>query len=95
MVSESEAIRQALERIVPALHRAGATFRPGRPAAFREGSVGWVADRPTLRISTGQKQELRLTVVFRREDDLWKAVLFQNALAVPDEQVDVFRGLAT
>jgi hypothetical protein len=52
----------------------GFPITPGDPQAFREGSVGWVADRPTLALPDSPPLPFRLTMVFHREADGWKAV---------------------
>lgn len=93
-VAGPSAIGDFAEGMLPALQRAGLTLEPGLPQAFREGSVGWVADRLTIRAASGHAQELRVTVIFHQEDGEWKAVLYGHSLGVPDEQVDVFRGLS-
>lgn len=94
-IAGPSAIGEFAEGMLPALQRAGLTLEPGHPQAFREGSVGWVADRLTIRAASGHAQELRVIVVFRQEDGRWKAVLYGHSLGVPDEQVDVFRDLSS
>lgn len=88
------AVGEFAEGMVPALQRAGLTLHPGHPQGYREGSVGWVADRLTIRSASGHAQELRVSVVFREEDGRWKAVLYGHSLGVPDDQVEVFRELS-
>lgn len=87
-------IGEMAQTMLPVLQRGGLTFHPGDPYAFREGSVGWVIDRLMLiRTTSGDEQELRAIVVFRQEDGQWKAVLYTHSLAVPDDEVNVFRHL--
>lgn len=88
------AIGELAAGMIPLLHRAGMRFEPSNPQAFREGTVGWVADRLTLRAASGKAQELRVTVVFRQEDGGWKAVQYEHSIGVPDDQVEVFRELS-
>jgi ketosteroid isomerase-like protein len=42
--------------------------------AFQEGTVAWLADRPTLTTAEGMRVSARITAVFRREGDDWKIV---------------------
>jgi ketosteroid isomerase-like protein len=93
-VAGPAAIGEFAGQVMPAVHGAGLTFRPGDAQAFREGSIGWVADRMTIRAKSGAEQEVRTTAVFRQEGGQWKAVLYGHSLAVPDDQVEVFRDLA-
>src|SRR6266540_3736853 len=53
---------------------AGTTITPGEAKAFQEGSIAWVADRPTMTSPEGMKLSSRITLVFRRESDGWKVV---------------------
>jgi ketosteroid isomerase-like protein len=46
----------------------------GDVKAFQEGTVAWLADRPTLAPPGGIKVAARVTAVFRREEDGWKIV---------------------
>ncbi|MEW6665322.1 MAG: nuclear transport factor 2 family protein [Thermodesulfobacteriota bacterium] len=49
-------------------------IKAGQLNAFAEGTVGWVADRPTLRLPNGQEMTFRMTTVFHKEDGEWKIV---------------------
>jgi ketosteroid isomerase-like protein len=53
---------------------AGTRIEPGDGRAFREGTVAWLADRPTFTSPEGMKVSARITAVFHREDDGWKIV---------------------
>jgi ketosteroid isomerase-like protein len=53
---------------------AGASMEPGDVQAFQEGTVAWLADRPTLTTPDGMRVSVRMTLVFHREDDGWKVV---------------------
>lgn len=85
------AIAEFARRMVPMLHGAGMTFEAGDATALSEGPIGWVSDRMTIRAASGKGQEARVTAVFRQEDGQWKAVLYGHSLAVPDDQVEIFR----
>lgn len=54
------------------------------PEAYVEGSVGWVADRPTLQLKGGAVR-VRLTAVFHQEDGEWSLVQAHGSLGVPNE----------
>ncbi|MDQ3587026.1 MAG: nuclear transport factor 2 family protein [Actinomycetota bacterium] len=58
---------------------------PGEPEAYVEGTVGWVADRPTLQLEGGAVPA-RLTLVFHQEDGEWKLVQTHGSLGVPNEE---------
>jgi len=57
---------------------------PGDIQAFVEGAVGWVADRPTLKLTDGSELRLRLTAVFRSEAGRWKLVQQHVSIGVPN-----------
>jgi SnoaL-like domain len=57
------------------------------PLAWRNGPVGWVADRPMLKLPDGTEIPARLTAVFQQERDSWKIVQWHFSLGVPNEQV--------
>jgi len=56
----------------------------GEPEAYAEGTVGWVADRPTLELQGGAVR-VRLTAVFHQEEGEWKLVQVHGSLGVPNE----------
>ncbi len=58
----------------------------GELNAFVEGTVGWVADCPTLRLPNGQEIPLRLTTVFHQEDGAWKIVQYHVSAGVPNTE---------
>jgi len=62
-------------------------FLPGDPEAFEEGTVGWVADRPSFALPGMGTIPFRLTMVFHREDGEWKAVQSHASVAVPNEDL--------
>jgi len=55
------------------------------PLAFSEGSMGWVAGRPMLKLPDGTELQMRLTVVFENEPDGWKIVLWHSSLGVRND----------
>jgi len=57
----------------------------GDPEAYVEGTVGWVADRPTLQLQGGAVS-VRLTAVFHREGGDWRLVQAHGSLGVPNEE---------
>jgi hypothetical protein len=66
---------------------AGITIVPGEPQAYREGSVGWAADRPTFRLPDGTALPFRLTAVFHQENGAWKLVQSHASFGVRNEEV--------
>ena len=56
-------------------------------AAYCEGSVGWTADRVTVRLPNGTEIPVRHTRVFHIEDGAWKLVHLHVSVAVPDESI--------
>jgi ketosteroid isomerase-like protein len=44
----------------------------GEPHAVTEGTVGWVVDRPTLRLADGTQFHVRLTVIWHLEAEGWR-----------------------
>jgi hypothetical protein len=48
--------------------QAGITLEPGNIGAYAEGSIGWIADRPTVVLPDDEHIRTRLTAVFRFED---------------------------
>ncbi len=55
------------------------------PTAFREGNVGWVADRAAWRLPDGRELPFRLTAVFHFHLDRWVMVQAHFSVGVPDE----------
>jgi hypothetical protein len=70
------------------LQAAGAvSVRSGEVRAFEEGSVGWLADRPTFTVPGGASFTVRFTAVAHREDGEWKLVQAHTSVGVPNEQL--------
>ena len=60
---------------------------PGDLNAFAEGSVGWAADRRTMRLASGKEITIRETFLFHQEDGDWKLVQFHASIAVPNAEL--------
>jgi ketosteroid isomerase-like protein len=58
---------------------------PGDIQAFREGSVGWVVDRPTFRFD-GFEVPARVSAVLHEEDGGWKIVHLHLSVGVSNEE---------
>ena len=56
------------------------------PQGYEEGSMGWVADRPTAVLPEGPIST-RLTGVVRQEGGEWRLVHIHLSVGVPDEEV--------
>lgn len=56
----------------------------GDPLAYEEGTVGWVADRPRLRLPDGDLP-FRLTCVFHEEEGEWRLVQTHASVGVSNE----------
>lgn len=76
-------IRQSLT----AQAQAGIRITAGDPQAYREGAVGWVADRAKLHLPNGTEVPFRWTGVFHQEAGEWKLVQGHGSFGVPNEQV--------
>ncbi len=64
------------------------------PQAYREGSVGWVADQPSFELPDGTQLPFRVTGVFHQEDGAWKLVQSHYSIGVANEEA-VGRELTT
>jgi hypothetical protein len=58
----------------PYWERSGNVVSPGELLAFECGDVGWIIDRPTIHLASGQRFDTRLTLVLHREAEAWKIV---------------------
>jgi SnoaL-like domain len=52
--------------------QAGVVVEPGDIQAYAEGTVGWIADRPTVVLPDGRRIRTRVTAVYRLEDGRWR-----------------------
>ena len=63
----------------------GIRMEAGDPHGYAEGTLGWVADRPTFVLPDGTTIPARMTAVLRLEDGAWKLVNAHFSIGVPDE----------
>jgi ketosteroid isomerase-like protein len=75
-------IRQMLQ----AQAGAGITVVPGDVRAYREGTVGWVADRGCFKLQDGSEVPFRLTAIFHQEDGSWKLIQEHASMGVSNEE---------
>jgi hypothetical protein len=52
-----------------------------------EGTVGWTADRVTVKLPNGSELPVRHTRIFHKENDVWKLVHLHVSIAVPNESM--------
>ncbi len=78
--------RTALRDAVAAQAGAGITVVPGELRAYREGSVGWVADRGAFRLPDGTEVPVRLTAVFHQEDGQWRVVQAHASIGMSNQE---------
>jgi len=57
----------------------------GTPQAYSDGSVGWVAGQPTVKLQDGTEIPVRLTAVFQREQKDWKIVQWHFSMGISNE----------
>jgi SnoaL-like protein len=57
------------------------------PQAYRDGSIGWLAGRPTLKLPDGTEMPFRLTVVFQKEQNGWKIVQWHSSMGISNEDL--------
>lgn len=65
----------------------GVRIEAGDLLAYSEGDVGWVADRPLIKLPDGTAIPMRSTLVFHREDGRWKLVQQHNSVGVSNEEL--------
>ncbi len=81
-----DALREAFLTQIPEMHGAGMRFEPGDVQAFSEGTVGWVANQPTVKLPDGGEIPMRFTGVCHREDGAWKMVQFHLSVGAMNEE---------
>jgi hypothetical protein len=79
-------LRDAFNTQPVEMHSAGLRFEPGDIQAFSEGTVGWFADRPVLKMPDAGEVPMRLSGVFRQEDGVWKMVQFHLSIGAMNEE---------
>ena len=55
------------------------------PQAYSDGSIGWVAGQPTLKLPDGTEMPVRLTAVFQKEQNSWKIVQWHFSIGISNE----------
>ena len=75
-----------IRRVLEAQAGAGITVVPGEIRAYREGTVGWVADRGTFKLPDGTDVPFRLTAVFLHENGDWKLIHEHASIGVSNEE---------
>jgi hypothetical protein len=82
-----EVVRER-ERLRFGFETEGVTLTAGEsPEAFQEGGLGWAFDEPLFGFPDGSAMRVRLTMIFRNEDGIWKFVHGHVSAGVPDEEV--------
>lgn len=64
----------------------GFPVTPGDPQGYREGTVGWVADRATFNLPDTPPLPFRLTMVLHQEGGEWKLLQWHISLGVANEE---------
>ncbi len=62
-------------------------IKAGDLKAYSEGTIGWAADRPTMKMPNGTEVSMRHTFVFHKEDGEWKLVQGHASIGVPNEEI--------
>jgi hypothetical protein len=57
------------------------------PQAYHDGSIGWVAGQPTLKLPDGTEIPFRMTAVFQKELDGWKIVQWHVSAGISNEDL--------
>ncbi len=57
------------------------------PLAYRDGSIGWVAGQPTIKLPDGTEMNVRLTAVFQKEPEGWKIVQWHFSIGISNEDL--------
>ncbi len=57
------------------------------PKAYFDGSIGWVADQPTLKLPDGTEIPMRLTAVFQKEQNDWKIVQWHFSTGISNDNL--------
>ena len=60
----------------------------GDPQAYREGSVGWAADRVKIRLPDATEIPCRLTMVWHQENGCWKIVQSHLSIGVGNDDTE-------
>jgi len=57
------------------------------PQAYSDGSIGWVAGQPTIKLADGTEMQVRLTAVFQKEHNDWKIVQWHVSAGISNEDL--------
>lgn len=76
----------SIQRMLQAQSGAGITVAPGNIRAYREGTVGWVADAGAFKLPDGSEVPFRMTAVFHLEDGAWKLVQEHASIGVSNQE---------
>ncbi len=57
------------------------------PLAYSEGSIGWIAGRPSVKTPDGSEIPVRLTAVFRKEHGEWKIAQWHFSSGISNEDL--------
>ncbi len=59
----------------------------GTPQAYSDGSIGWVAGQPILKLPDGTEMPVRLTAVFQKEQNDWKIVQWHVSAGISNKDL--------
>lgn len=80
-----ESILQGFQMQTSAL--GGVQIEPGDLVAYSVGDLGWVVDRPLIKLPDGMAIPMRSTLVFQRKKGQWHLVHQHNSVGVPNEEL--------
>ena len=59
----------------------------GTPQAYHDGSIGWIAGQPIVKLSDGTEIPTRLTAVFQKDQNDWKIVQWHFSTGISNEDL--------
>lgn len=65
----------------------GVQIEPGELIAYSVGDLGWVVDRPLIKLPDGMAIPMRSTLVFQCTQGQWRLVHQHNSVGVPNEEL--------
>lgn len=92
-ITDPATVKHMTEAQMQASQAAGIQTTPTDPQAWADGDLGWVIDQPRLRLPNGAEVQMRMTTIMHREGGTWKVVHQHASIGIPNDQVEVFRGL--
>lgn len=57
------------------------------PQAYSDGSIGWIAGQPIIKLPDGTEIPVRLTAVFQKEPNGWKIVQWHFSTGISNEDL--------